>query len=225
LGFARFNPTEPTPRHRTMTAEETPINLVCTCGHAFRVRGRAAGRVVKCPGCSAGVKVPDAEPQADSFNFIDDAPSFPAVAFTPAINTTPPNLPKDATNGTPSLPSVSPKKSFSVGGVARSLIGDIGPSIQAAALPPSRTYPALEIVAGILRVLAVLLLIASFYIIGKTKPDLSMQSEVELWIMTSFAIGIVSSIFAVLLFAVAQLIGVVIHIQGNTLATANASQR
>lgn len=202
-----------------MTAEETPINLACQCGHAFRVRGRAAGRVVKCPACSAGVKVPEAEPVANGFDMA--AESFPAVAF-PA---TPPNLPKDATNGTPSMPSVSPKKSLNVGGLVRGMIGDIGPSIQAAALPPSRSYPALEIAAGVLRVLAVLLLIASFYIAVKMKPDSTMPGEFEAWLLIAGGIGIVSSIFAVLLFAVAQLIRVAIHIQGNTLATAHASQR
>lgn len=216
-----------------MTSEETPINLACQCGNSFRVRGRAAGRVVKCPSCSAGVKVPDAEPVAEAFNF--DAPSFSAVDVAPSFpvapvaSATPPNLPKYATNGTPSPRSGSPSKLFRVGKAVGRLVGDTDrqpPGTGSIYLPASRSYPALRIVAfvvgaaGYLQI-AFAMLFTFGTLIYASRSDAG-ERELELWITFSLPAGFGLFIVGVLLVAASEMIVLAIHVAESMLATANA---
>ena len=218
-----------------MTAEEPPISLVCNCGHAFRVRGRAAGRVVKCPACSAGVKVPEAEPVADAFNVVDDAPSFAAVDVAPAFpvasvnKATPPNLPKDSTKGTPSPRSTSPTLAFRVGRVVRRLTGGTGkrePDAESISLPASRSYLALRIVAfvvgatGYLQI-AFAMLFTFVALVYASRSDAG-ERELELWITSSLPTGFSLFIVGILLVAASELIVLAIHVAASMLATANA---
>jgi len=216
------------------------IRLTCEhCDQSFRVKSMAAGRSVKCPGCSKPVAVPS-QPQATATSIPVASPAF--IAGNPANNTTEPgNLFDD----------LSPLDLASAFGAnAREIPTSPSPYQAPVALPAAtaepalrirastftpRHYPALQIVRFVLRILAyfmlaICLILVVIVITLAASSSMGPSSDTApailgvgmVWCLTVSAPLLLA---ALMLFSYAELITVFIDIQRNTQESANCLRR
>jgi|GEM_PF-2733439 len=213
-----------------MTVIDT-INLKCTCGKPLKVRAAAAGRAVKCPACGAAVRIPAAQSEETDGEPSEDASlGQPIRPGEPMAVTSPVSTSEPAVAAGPELPSPantpeSRSQSYSAG-------VDYGSRVKHAVtpqVPDRRSYPVLQFLAGLFRVLACLSVIAAAMFIYNTKPSMDLDqwddNIIGGWMVESFVLGIAAVTIAGLLVMSAELIQLAVHVQDNTLAAVHAASR
>lgn len=184
-----------------MTAA-APIDFSCPCGKSLKAKPHAAGRSLRCPGCGNAVMVPEGQsgPRQNDADF----PWFngPVTFMGDAAQIAGPADPVAAQMARPTVRIAAHESS----------------------LPPTRSYPAMEIIARVCRILAGLVAVLALFAIVAGIVFAVKTSD------PSFAIGVVPMgllglLTALGLLMTAESIKLGIDIQANTLATAHAARR
>jgi hypothetical protein len=91
-------------------------------------------------------------------------------------------------------------------------------------LPDRRSYPTLVVIALLLRLLAIGTVCVAVLVIGGMSPGGNAPpAAATSWFILAMAIGTMATVSAVVLFALAELIHLAIHVQCNTLAAARSA--
>lgn len=217
------------------------IRLTCEhCGQSFRVKSIAAGRSVKCPGCSKPVAVPAPTQVSSPTQKQVETPAFTAGAPATAISQ-PESLfddlsPLDLANALDAKAKEIPDSSspYQAPVAMPALTAAPAPRIRASTFTP-RHYPALQIVRFVLRVLAyfmlaICLILVVIVITLAASSSMGPSSDTAPAIL---GMGMVSSLTvsaplllaALILFSYAELITVFMDIQKNTQESAHCLRR
>lgn len=184
---------------------DAPIDFTCSCGKRLKAKTHAAGRSIRCPGCGQPVIVPGPLPAADDD---DDFAAFAGLGSLPEIDIPQPAPVQRAADP---LPAQVPSPSIRI-------------AAHESSLPMTRSYPAMEIIAKVCRILAGLVAVVALFAIVAGIVFAVKTSDLSFAIAV-VPMGLLGLLFALLLVMTAESIKLGIDIQANTLATAHASRR